>query len=418
MAQRVSGKVKTSGVFQEVLFPSHVKAVIGLIDQEKITRSLLPVAGTSVIGAVKISDSYNPSTPANDTVLSQKGAKDLYQLIQNLESPLDYIGSNMNLWNTNTSLVAITTAINNWVFADYAAYTTAGDLRPGHAVLVRISNSATVTMPDGHSINTQGSWLYIYNGSQWIPSIDFPEVPFADDSGANESAMIAGLITKAMLWKLKGIQVGAQVNTVNSVAGKTGAVTLVKSDVGLGNADNTADNTKNVLSATKLTTPRTIAGVSFDGTGNIAIPFANVSSKPSTLAGYGITDAQALHPDLTAITGLVGTAGILRKTAVNTWTLDTAAYLTAITKAHVEAVLTGTISSHAHPAATSSARGTIQLATSAEAIAATNTEKALTPSTGLNLAQSKARLNIWQTMPNVAEIDEGQIFLFLEETIA
>jgi len=38
--------------------------------------------------------------------------------------------------------------------------------------------------------------------------------------------------------KLSGIEEGAQVNTVTSVAGKTGAVTLTKSDVGLGNVQN------------------------------------------------------------------------------------------------------------------------------------------------------------------------------------
>lgn len=60
-------------------------------------------------------------------------------------------------------------------------------------------------------------------------------------------------------------------DAVQSVAGKTGVVTLTKSDVGLGNLDNTADSTKKVLSASKLTTPRTINGVSFDGSANITI---------------------------------------------------------------------------------------------------------------------------------------------------
>lgn len=45
---------------------------------------------------------------------------------------------------------------------------------------------------------------------------------------------------------------------------------LTKSDVGLGNVDNTADSNKNVLSATKLTTARTIDGISFDGTADIS----------------------------------------------------------------------------------------------------------------------------------------------------
>lgn len=47
--------------------------------------------------------------------------------------------------------------------------------------------------------------------------------------------------------------------------------TYSKAEVGLGNADNTADASKNVLSATRLATARTINGVSFDGTANITV---------------------------------------------------------------------------------------------------------------------------------------------------
>ena len=57
--------------------------------------------------------------------------------------------------------------------------------------------------------------------------------------------------------------------------------------------------------------------------------FADIQSKPTTLAGYGITDAQPLDGDLTSIAGLVGTTGILKKTAANNWVLDTSTYLTA-----------------------------------------------------------------------------------------
>lgn len=107
---------------------------------------------------------------------------------------------------------------------------------------------------------------------------------------------------------------------VDSVAGKTGVVTLNKTDVGLNNVDNTSDISKNVLSATKLTNSRTISitgdiswSVSFDGTGNSTglgtlantgvtagtYKSVTVDSKgrvtngtnPTTLGGYGITDA-------------------------------------------------------------------------------------------------------------------------------
>jgi hypothetical protein len=109
--------------------------------------------------------------------------------------------------------------------------------------------------------------------------------------------------------------------------------------------------------ATKLATARTIAAsgdatwsVSFDGSANVtagltlansgvsAGTFRSVTvdakgrvtsgTNPTTLSGYGITDAQPLDADLTAIGGLTGTTGLLRKTAANTWSLDTTTFLT------------------------------------------------------------------------------------------
>lgn len=55
--------------------------------------------------------------------------------------------------------------------------------------------------------------------------------------------------TTAEKKKLAGVAAGAQVNTVTSVAGKTGAVALAKADVGLANVDDTADADKPVSTA-------------------------------------------------------------------------------------------------------------------------------------------------------------------------
>lgn len=57
--------------------------------------------------------------------------------------------------------------------------------------------------------------------------------------------------TTAQENKLSGIEAGAQVNTVNSVAGRTGSVVLSKGDVGLGSVDNTSDLSKPISTATQ-----------------------------------------------------------------------------------------------------------------------------------------------------------------------
>jgi hypothetical protein len=49
--------------------------------------------------------------------------------------------------------------------------------------------------------------------------------------------------------KLSGIQTGAQVNSVTSVAGRTGAVSLTSADVGLGSVNNTTDLNKPISTA-------------------------------------------------------------------------------------------------------------------------------------------------------------------------
>lgn len=61
---------------------------------------------------------------------------------------------------------------------------------------------------------------------------------------------------------------------------------VTKAQVGLGNADNTADANKNVLSATKLTTARKINGVSFDGSADITIKDdTKISTSQKGIAG-------------------------------------------------------------------------------------------------------------------------------------
>lgn len=66
--------------------------------------------------------------------------------------------------------------------------------------------------------------------------------------------------------------------------------TLSKADVGLNLVDNTADSAKNVLSATKLKTARTINGVSFDGSANITIVDSTKAPLNNPVFTGGITE--------------------------------------------------------------------------------------------------------------------------------
>lgn len=66
-------------------------------------------------------------------------------------------------------------------------------------------------------------------------------------AGGTEHAIVTttvnGFMSASDKSKLNGIEAGAEVNDVTSVASKTGAVTLVKGDVGLGSVDNKSATT-------------------------------------------------------------------------------------------------------------------------------------------------------------------------------
>lgn len=127
--------------------------------------------------------------------------------------------------------------------------------------------------------------------------------PATDNQG---SALLAGATyydTTLGKWRVwTGAEWGdgiSAISGVSSVAGKTGVVTLTNADVGLGSVDDTADSDKAVLSASKLTTARTINGVSFDGTANVAIP----GNPAVATATGGVMDCSAGDHFALAVTG-------------------------------------------------------------------------------------------------------------------
>jgi hypothetical protein len=106
--------------------------------------------------------------------------------------------------------------------------------------------------------------------------------------------------------------------TTGRTVGMTGDVTWTSAAFdGSGNVTGTATLANSGVSA------GTYRSVTVDTKGRVT-----GGTNPTTLSGYGITDAQPLDADLTSIAGLAGTSGFLKKTAANTWSLDTNAYLT------------------------------------------------------------------------------------------
>lgn len=132
---------------------------------------------------------------------------------------------------------------------------------------------------------------------------------------------------------------------VDSVNGQTGVVNLTKADVGLGNVDNTADAAKNVLSATKWATARTItlSGVTattqnIDGTANITIP---ITAVPATL----LTGTASINT--TGSAAKLTTSRTLSATGDGTWTVafDGSANVTSALTLSATGVTAGTYDS-------------------------------------------------------------------------
>lgn len=96
--------------------------------------------------------------------------------------------------------------------------------------------------------------------------------------------------------------------SIDGSADATGVLTLANSGVTAGTYNNVATAVTPITVDAKGRVTATGAAVT------ITPPFSNVTGKPTTLSGYGITDGQPLDAELTAISGLT-TNGIIAKTA-------------------------------------------------------------------------------------------------------
>ncbi len=78
---------------------------------------------------------------------------------------------------------------------------------------------------------------------------------------------------------------------------------------------------------------------------NTAFGWGNHASAGYLLSSTAATTYQPLDGDLTSIAGLAGTSGLLRKTAANTWSFDTTAYITNTVTSLSSLTTVGTLTS-------------------------------------------------------------------------
>ena len=186
-----------------------------------------------------------------------------------------------------------------------------------------------------------------------------PSVNGTDDSYDEYMALATGSSTYA--WEKIGntdIDLSGYVPTSRKVNNKTltSDITISKSDVGLGNVTNTATegtvtegSGKNITSgavyaALNKSVSSSSHGITLGGTVNA--PTISVDTAGGIAAGgtkaviaaqvytFVTGYAQPKDADLTAIAALTGTSGFLKKTATDTWSLDTNSYLTTTNAAN------------------------------------------------------------------------------------
>lgn len=161
---------------------------------------------------------------ASATVFKYKGAVDNYEGLPTEEV---YVGDVYSLRDTNGEYVATKASPEpTWEYL---------------GVEVDLSQYSTTVENDG---KYQPKGDYVTN-STFTSSLNNK----VDKDG--DKVLSTNDFTTELKSKLEGIEAGAQANKVTSVAGRTGEVTLTKTDVGLDQVDNTSDLNKPISTATQ-----------------------------------------------------------------------------------------------------------------------------------------------------------------------
>ena len=270
-----------------------------------------------------------------------------------------------NNTNGNVTLIGTITNIDTSAYTDgqqlYLSPTTAGTLTatkpyaPQHLVYI-----ATVE----HAHPSQGKlFVKVQNGYEMDELHNV-----AAQSPANNDGLFYN--TSTSLWEKKSIVTALGYTPYNATnpSGYTTNTGTVTSITGSGTVSGLT-LTGSVTTSGSLTLGGTLSLTSGNVTTALgytpydaANPTGYITSSalsPYLTSATAATTYQPLDGDLTAIAALSGTAGIVRKTAADTYTLDTSTYLTGITSGQVTTALGYTPYDSANPSGYTTNTGTV-----------------------------------------------------------
>lgn len=249
-----------------------------------------------------------------------------------------------NTSNPGNGIYIVTTATPNVILSRAVDADADADVTTGLFVFVsegtsQADNGYVLTTNDAITINTTGLTFTQFSGAGQVVAgngltktgntIDVVGtagriVANADSIDLASSGVTAGTYTKVTVDVYGRVTTGASASTTDIAEGTNLYFTNARAQAAI------TGGASSIVTA-NLTADRALIS---DGSGKVS-----VSAVTATEVGYlsGVTSSiqtqlnnkQPLDADLTAIAGLAGTSGLLRKTAADTWSLDTATYLTA-----------------------------------------------------------------------------------------
>ncbi|HET8686448.1 MAG TPA: hypothetical protein VFM18_07260 [Methanosarcina sp.] len=229
------------------------KADVGLANVDNTSDVNKPISSaTQAALDQKASNSIATTTVSGLLSAADKTKLDGIASGATANSPDSYLLNRTN----HTGTQAISTIVNLQTTLDAKEVSANKGAANGYAPLDANSKVPTANLPDTvvGSLNYQGAW---------DASTNTPTIPVASsgNKGFYYKVNVAGnttidgnstwnigdlIVSNGTVWERIQTQ-----NSVNSVAGKTGDVLLVKADVGLSNVDNTSDLNKPISTATQ-----------------------------------------------------------------------------------------------------------------------------------------------------------------------